>query len=96
MSMKKRTRKTAPAAKQTAAATKAAAEKRPGVIASIVEAISTAKGATAEEIHAGLVKKFPERDPKGMRSTVRIQANRNAARKEKIEGRGLVYYGKKK
>jgi hypothetical protein len=30
-----------------------------------------------------------------MLSTVRIQANRNAVKKEKIEGRGLVYYGKK-
>jgi hypothetical protein len=92
MSTKKRPRKTIP----STAPKKASGEKKPGVIASIVEAISAAKGATAEEIHAGLVKKFPERDPKGMRATVRIQANRNAVKKEKIEGRGLVYYGKKK
>jgi hypothetical protein len=38
-----------------------------------------------------LVKKFPDRDPDGMRKTVGIQANKNASSKERDEKRGLYY-----
>jgi hypothetical protein len=85
--MKKQIKKTSAPAKKTA-------PKAVGVIASIVEAISGAKGASAEEILAVLTKKFPDRKPEGMLNTIRIQANKNAKSKEKIDGRGLVYFGK--
>jgi hypothetical protein len=64
----------------------------PGVIATIVETISRAKGASIEELVAVLSKKFPNRGEDGMRATTRIQANRNCTSKEKDEKRGLVYF----
>ncbi|HVY20408.1 MAG TPA: sigma-70 family RNA polymerase sigma factor [Bauldia sp.] len=88
--MTKKSKKSAPAKKSA----KATGPKGPGVIASIIEIIGSAKGATAEEIIAILTKRFPDRDPKSMLGTVRIQAPKNSARKEQVEGRGLVYFGK--
>lgn len=64
-----------------------------GVIAAIVEGISRKQGASQDELVTILTKKFPDRDAEGMRGTVKIQANRNAKKKEKDEKRGLVYYG---
>jgi hypothetical protein len=43
-----------------------------------------------------LVKKFPDRDPDGMRKTVGIQANKNASSKERDEKRGLIYYNRRR
>lgn len=83
-----------------AAGKKAAAEggtteaKRPGVIAAIKDIIGRDDGASIKELTDELTKRFPDRDSKGMTSTARIQANRHAARKATLEGRGLVYYGK--
>lgn len=63
-----------------------------GVIATILEAMGRDRGATAEEMVAILTKKFPDRKAEGMTSTVKIQAARNAKKKDKDEKRGLVYY----
>lgn len=71
---------------------KKAGEKKPGVIATIVETMKRDRGASADEILAVLVKKFPDRTQKGMMATVRIQANRNAKKKDKDEKRGGVVY----
>jgi hypothetical protein len=91
----KKTEKPAAKAKPAPKAKKEG-KKGPGVISSIIELISAPKGASVDEIVAVLTKRFPDRDPKGMTATARIQANRNAASKEKTEDRGLVYYGSKK
>ncbi len=64
-----------------------------GVIATIVDTIGRSKGASQDEIVEVLVKKFPDRGEDQMRATVKIQANKNAKKKEKDEKRGLVYYG---
>jgi hypothetical protein len=82
-------------AKKTKAAGKKPAKKTsgPGVIATIVETISRASGASLDEITTVLVKKFPDRKKASMEATAKIQASRNAKRKEKSEKRGLVYYG---
>jgi hypothetical protein len=50
--------------------------KKVGIIAAIIEVLESAsakKPVTRDEIHAKLVEKFPERDPKGMRNTVMSQ-----------------------
>lgn len=65
---------------------------RPGVIAEIVEAISRDTGATVTELLVILVKKFPDRDPAGMRATAQTQATKRATHKIRDEKRGLVYY----
>jgi hypothetical protein len=67
--------------------------KGPGVIATIIETMQRDRGASADEIVAVLVKKFPDRKAKSMLSTVKIQANRNAKKKDKDDKRGIVYYG---
>lgn len=87
----------AQAAKKGQAGAKAKSDKPkgPGVIATVIEIINRDKGASVEEMVEILSKKFPEREVKGMTSTIRIQANKNNKRKEKDEKRGLVYYGKK-
>lgn len=69
------------------------ATRGPGVIATIVETIKRDRGASQDEIVAVLVKKFPDRTEDAMRGTVKIQANKNAKKKEKDDKRGLVYYG---
>lgn len=74
---------------------KAAGDKKPGVIATIIETIGRASGASLDEIVAALKKAFPDRTVKGMTSTAKIQASKHAKRKEKSESRGLVYYGNK-
>jgi len=68
----------------------------PGVIATIIEVLRNG-GGTVEEITDALAKKFPERDAKGMGTTVRIQVKRLPksgklkVASQEIEGRGLVY-----
>jgi len=48
--------------------------KNPGVIATIVTILSeTKKGVTIDEIVARLTKAFPERNPEGMKKTVKVQ-----------------------
>jgi hypothetical protein len=69
---------------------------KPGVIAMIVEIISRETGASAQEILAVLVRKFPDREPAGMRKTIGIQASRNASSKEKDEKRGIVYFNRRR
>jgi hypothetical protein len=49
--------------------------KVPGVIATIVDTISRAKGASIDEIVEVLVKAFPDRDADGMKATTRIQSS---------------------
>lgn len=75
---------------------KAGEGKGPGVIATILEVINRDQGGTLEEILAVLTKRFPDREPKGMTATIRIQANRHCKAKDKDEKRGLIYYGKGK
>lgn len=67
-----------------------AGDKGPGVIATIVETISRAKGASVDEVLEVLTKVFPDRDPDGMTRTIRIQANKNATSKDRDEKRGGV------
>jgi hypothetical protein len=43
-----------------------------------------------------LVKKFPDRDPDGMRKTIGIQASKNSSSKERDEKRGLIYYNRRR
>jgi hypothetical protein len=74
------------------AAKKKVATDRPGVIATIVENISKAKGATADETLEVLTKAFPDRDPDGMRKTVLIQSAKQCTSKEKDDKRGIVYF----
>ncbi len=69
------------------------AARGPGVIATIVETIKRDRGATHDEIIAVLTKKFPDRKEAAMLATVKIQANKNAKKKEKDDKRGLIYYG---
>ena len=71
---------------------KVVSARKPGVIAAIVETISRARGASIDEIVAVLVKKFPDRDPDGMKATARIQSNKNCTSKEKHDRRGLVFF----
>jgi hypothetical protein len=78
------------ATKKTAAKTDGV--KKVGVIATIIEEISKAKGATADEVLAVLVKRFPDRDADGMRKTILIQAAKNCSSKDRDEARGLVYF----
>jgi hypothetical protein len=63
-----------------------------GVIATIVEAFSRDKGANIDEIVEILVKKFPDREVKGMTSTARIQVKRQGAIMVPDDKRGKVYY----
>jgi hypothetical protein len=76
----------------------AGAIRKVGVIDVIKHELCKERGASTTEIHAKLVEKFPDRDPEGMLSTVRVQVNRLAKAlkitKERDEKRGLVYYGK--
>lgn len=63
-------------------------QKRPGVIASIVEAIENAgeKGISKESILKILVKKFPDRQEKSMKNTINIQVpNRISKERFKVE-----------
>lgn len=89
----------APAAETTAAAATPAEPKKPGKLDVIERAMRSATGASSAEILAKLKAAFPDADEKGMMTTVRIQVNRLpanrefAVRKEKIETRGLVYFG---
>jgi hypothetical protein len=66
----------------------AAASQGPGVIVTIVETISREKGASIEELVAVLTKKFPDREPDAMKSTCRIQVNKDCTSKDKDEKRG--------
>jgi hypothetical protein len=83
-------------AKRTAAKSpttnKKGEKKGPGVIATVIETISRDKGATADEILAVLVKKFPDRKPDSMRKTVLIQANKTCTSKDTDEKRGKIYF----
>lgn len=68
------------------------AKKGPGVIATIIETMKRDRGATIEEMVGVLKGKFPSRSVKGMTSTCKIQAAKNAKKKDKDEKRGLVYF----
>jgi hypothetical protein len=63
-----------------------------GVFDTITEMISRDKGASIKEISEALAKKFPTREPDGMKATARIQANKRCTSKERDEKRGLVFY----
>lgn len=68
----------------------------PGIISTIQGFLESDEGGTIEEIHTKLVQSFPDRDPDGMKSTVRIQVSRLKAKIGEIDskmivGRGRVY-----
>jgi hypothetical protein len=77
---------------QPMTAKKKVATRPGGVIAVIVETISRAKGASADETLEVLKKAFPERDPDGMRKTTLIQSAKNCTSKERHDQRGFVYF----
>jgi hypothetical protein len=85
------------AAKKTAGEKKQRAKKEGGVIDVIRQQIASDEGASVAEIQKALVKKFPDRDPEGMTTTIRIQMTRLpkqhdfTMKKTKDEKRGLVY-----
>lgn len=66
--------------------------KRPGIIAFIMEMMQAERGASRAEMVAALVKRFPDREVRGMTSTVGIQSRKLATRTEEIVGRGKVFY----
>jgi hypothetical protein len=68
------------------------AAKPPGVIDTVIDCISKEKGSTVDETLAVLVKKFPDRDPDGMRKTAMIQSNKQRTSKEAVDDRGTVFY----
>lgn len=53
------------------------------------------QGASKDEMVPVLAKKFPDRRPDSMRNTIGLNMHLCAARRERIEGRGLVYFGKR-
>ena len=65
---------------------------RPGVVQAIINLISRETGASANEILAALVRKFPARDPEKMRNTIQTQTSRHATKRDRDEKRGLVYF----
>lgn len=65
--------------------------KRPGIIAVLMEMMRRKEGASRIEMVAELVKRFPERDPKGMASTVSIQSNKLSTDRHDDPKRGRVY-----
>jgi len=83
-----------PAAKKAAVKTAngSTSVNKPGVISTIVDCISKDKGSTVDETLAVLTRKFPDRDPAGMRKTALIQSNKQKTSKEVVDGRGTVFY----
>jgi hypothetical protein len=71
-------------------------EPRVGVIATVVETISRAQGASIPEIMAVLIKRFPDRAEKGMKATTGIQVSKHCTSKINDDKRGIVYYRKVK
>jgi hypothetical protein len=65
---------------------------RPGVVQAIVTIMSRETGASANEILAALVRKFPARDPEKMRNTIQTQTSRHVTKGDRDEKRGLVYF----
>jgi hypothetical protein len=66
--------------------------KRPGIIAAIMQMMQRAEGATQAEIHAELVKRFPDREAAGMLQTTKIQSRKLCSNVEEVAGRGMVFY----
>ena len=66
-----------------------------GVVATVIKTIQRPAGATANELLAVLVKHFPDRTPKGMMTTARIQANKHATRRAKDEDGATRYFGQR-
>lgn len=66
--------------------------KRPGIIAVLMELMRRKEGASRVEMVAELVKRFPDRDPKGMASTVSVQSNKLSTDKHDDPKRGRVYH----
>ena len=80
---------------KTAKKTGVKKERKPGVIAAVIDMISRDNGATIAQIVAVLVKKFPDRKEKSMTSTAKIQANKNATSKDKNASGDVVYFKKR-
>ena len=78
-------------AKKAKAKTNGNGAGKPGIIDVIIETIKRDRGASREEIVGVLAKRFPDRKP--ALSTINIQANKNAKKKEDDPKRGRVYYG---
>lgn len=66
----------------------------PGVIATIAAMLKGKGGASVDEMVAGLVEQFPDRQESGMRNTVRAQITRQKAEKRDDKKRGVVFFVK--
>jgi hypothetical protein len=64
----------------------------PGIITTITEMIVRKIGASVDEMLAALSKQFPDKNPKGMRSTIITQMGRQGASKRDDDKRGKVYF----
>jgi hypothetical protein len=66
--------------------------KGPGIIAAISGLLAAATdGISVDEIVSALVEKFPERDARAMRNTVKKQLS-NGAKKKTDATRGTIYF----
>lgn len=65
--------------------------RRPGVISAICEMMDRPQGATRLEIHTELVRRFPNRDPDGMMSTIKINVRKYCTSADKDPKRGTIY-----
>jgi hypothetical protein len=66
--------------------------KRPGIIATLMEMMRRKEGASRAEMLAELIRLHPDRDPKGMGSTVNIQSNKLSTSIREDGKRGKVYH----
>lgn len=95
---KAKAKKTTKKAKTALKAKVVKAPKGPGVIDTIARMMQRSNGASKAEIHAELVKRFPDRDGDALLTTASLQVNRLPKErklkvtKEKSDKRGLVYY----
>lgn len=65
--------------------------RKPGIISCVVELMSRPEGASQAEIHAELVKRFPDREAAGMLKTCKIQSRKLCTSVEENPKRGLVF-----
>lgn len=66
--------------------------RRPGIIAVLMEMMRRSGGASKVEMLAELVRRFPQREAKGMASTIAIQSRKLSTRTFEDPKRGRVYY----
>lgn len=66
--------------------------RRPGIIACIMSMMSRKEGASWAEMLVELERRFPDRESKGMLSTIKIQSKKLCTKKRDDKKRGAVYY----